>query len=1418
MPSPKKLIALAKLRERRAQRRARAADDRAEATVSLCRTVQEGRARRAGRWCLMPLKRPKGRRGRVDSLQVRAISKNQRVAANISLDLAYNPERLGTAVRTSGLSAGTVRRHRQAVAAAYLREQDELLAELANKLVHTNAPFRVVSVSECFDETTEHLHLLLPAQEQIAQTTSAWHVLVSVASVFVSTVGEERLDLVRPPVALLRTDAGSLHAGLDCVAGVRPISAATAELWAAFARGCDATGSPGVCFHHTDRDAATSCSKVMAHRQNMLPQHVLASDWKCSLHQVHLIEIGALSERKGLLAFLYSSALLLRMGGYFVRLAHAVPVYVHSALRIIEGGPPPNSRELTDALLQHMKARLLPEKFDDTSTSTDADAKERRRGGMAFAAWQQLFNILNGDLTSDHLTHYCEGPTCCANRATTERRAIHAIQKVFFKTLPIVPCASRWMRLSPSVDFHLAGTLVHNMFGKLFSIAFSDLPLPGGRGGANAALGCEDEIARAGLEQLQMDVAWHAVAGARLKRTLQVQASQGQAARLAIAAMVLAPLNQVAAFFLRAAAASSREAPNPPWLCDLLSPKHSCVTWALRHYTSILRGQAPCLLFLLSPEGFRLEDVPEWVAAHQGDAVALQRSLLAAAAGLHRRVQSVVESWPWAIAALADKRRPVEERRECAERFLKYPLCCLDAMWSRRLRAKGLTVAELVGDGVDSPWPTAIGQWAHTVRLSSASVEVRHARNRQSSAKGLSWSLFAANFCNREARCLAAEADERARRVPNTTVVAAVTAAATPQARSPTARPIRTLAAIVNGARRRHTILDLVRHGVVNEARLAGHSANPASRAVWEEARRILSNLSAPEKADLQQLANMSGIVARNNRRRSGEVELQILDGTGSNSSPEPDPSASSGPSPTVELAGQLPQPTVCELNMRLRETSCSLVAACPDSSGRPKTQSGQAGPQPASQLVEAKHPLAEVRFKRHVEEMGGVKVAADGFANRCNEVAFPLRDFPAQVHTPSVCGSLCSAHGNEKWRLSMHSRLLSTLLHAAATVPREETLPFLACIIKSADGRTNQVEYGLVAWKGRSDLSIAKCCCCRGSKGGSKREVTPGSRLRLCASSEEGHAFLTGSDWCGRLVRRCELGGCVAVRKVTYKLETLDTFLVTEPSGATAEPVKVKAQDVAETADKGPIDSDSDCNLSLAKRRRSSACTAGSAVAATATAQDMSEDEHDDAFVRDALLQLNIGIGDCAPDLAEASTPGEGLGAPPVVLESSTDPPTAAASSSNSARPVVLESSTDPPTAAASSSNSARPIPRTSDKLKELLPFGGENPDIRLVQDEGNHRWSAYYDYTSDVQVPTRLSKRTHSRCWGKSTRESRHSALGHCLDWLWEKHAALGKGDIPDDLAGIIRNRTGWGLREQAQSKSAVTTTKQKQAKEQH
>jgi len=73
-------------------------------------------------------------------------------------------------------------------------------------------------------------------------------------------------------------------------------------------------------FYHFDRDGASSNTFLVEHVLSNLPSHVLGSDWRCSLHNIHLVEVNMFSMFPGVLKSLYSCTLFLRMGGNVVRL------------------------------------------------------------------------------------------------------------------------------------------------------------------------------------------------------------------------------------------------------------------------------------------------------------------------------------------------------------------------------------------------------------------------------------------------------------------------------------------------------------------------------------------------------------------------------------------------------------------------------------------------------------------------------------------------------------------------------------------------------------------------------------------------------------------------------------------------------------------------------------------------------------------------------------------------------------------------------------------------------------------------------------------------------------------------------------------------------------------------------------------
>ena len=123
----------------------------------------------------------------------------------------------------------------------------------------------------------------------------------------------------------------------------------------------------------------------------------------------------------------------------------------------------------------------------------------------------------------------------------------------------------------------------------------------------------------------------------------------------------------------------------------------------------------------------------EWYEKCGPQVRAMRRFCLLASCWVYRRHWCRWSEFPWLLAGLADRRRPLPARRDIAGDFLRAAPCCLRAGMARRLRLRDppLTVDELT-----SPeWVEVWYYFGILVTMQVADIEWRHGRNRRRNQK-----------------------------------------------------------------------------------------------------------------------------------------------------------------------------------------------------------------------------------------------------------------------------------------------------------------------------------------------------------------------------------------------------------------------------------------------------------------------------------------------------------------------------------------------------------------------------------------------------------------------------------------------------------------------------------------------------------
>jgi hypothetical protein len=644
-------------------------------------------------------------------------------------------------------SAGWVRCVRNAVAKAILHFQSEQLASFQASPDRPTLSHFVASLS--FDETTQQLLLPLAPGLLPQQTRSKWHVLVSQATWTLGLEGgesqgsdivERHVGFLRPPVPLLSTNAEAIYNGLyDMPAVVR-----YGELELLFLK------EAKCAFVHFDRDAATANDRVITARSSKLPSDVFVSDRVCGNHQNNLIEGAILATHFApLLSQMYSAALLLRNGGYFLRLIHALTEAVDVGHRI-RRTPPPSTQlhrlfanEMMDYHIRSYKKVMLGRRRNrvDEASSDDGEPGEQGRArdkgleGLE-ASWKEFLDVFNGAIW-EGMVHHCHRPECCQGHdaKVTQDRMRRCLAGLLFRAMPTVPVKSKWTKLGPCLDFFLLASCCCRTLPDVWPIAFSKLKV-------NISIDVHDQ---AYLEEVN----WHAVQGGRAKAGGAMVADPTIGARLVVLALVLEPLRWLHRWFMASSSPVSKAEPTHyqhSALMDFVDPCRSPITRVLQYYSAMLRGSVSrlCLVWVRAGKG----SFDEWAASEESQWLlcVFRQAVTTAASWVHRRFCHNGMGCPWKLASLADSRLPLLKRHQIADAFWAADPAELDETFSARLQ-RALDSNRHV---FSKTWQRALWAWSWSVRVSIAPVEFAHGRNRRRASTSGTWASFVAQYVNGE--------------------------------------------------------------------------------------------------------------------------------------------------------------------------------------------------------------------------------------------------------------------------------------------------------------------------------------------------------------------------------------------------------------------------------------------------------------------------------------------------------------------------------------------------------------------------------------------------------------------------------------------------------------------------------------------
>ena len=290
----------------------------------------------------------------------------------------------------------------------------------------------------------------------------------------------------------------------------------------------------------------------------------------------------------------------------------------------------------------------------------------------------------------------------------------------------------------------MIGFSLHSVLAPLVHHGFSSLQ-------ASASKTLPDSLKHSEQAFIQ-EISWHKIAGSRAKKFGSFVQDGHHKQVVFTLCITLEPIRYMTQWLINASSASV-DCNAPPPLLTWVSPTHSPTSVARRHISAMLAGASPRLILVWAPSGSK--SLKAWIAAEPEQASLLRRLLILTDAWLYARHTTEARAMPWALACVADDRRAFEDRDATWQKFMHADECCIDPHFGRRLRKRLVSLGHTDADSQEVR--ALIYAWASQVKLTSAGIESRHARNRRNNTSTdgtMGMSAFNARYITREARTL----------------------------------------------------------------------------------------------------------------------------------------------------------------------------------------------------------------------------------------------------------------------------------------------------------------------------------------------------------------------------------------------------------------------------------------------------------------------------------------------------------------------------------------------------------------------------------------------------------------------------------------------------------------------------------------
>ena len=230
-------------------------------------------------------------------------------------------------------------------------------------------------------------------------------------------------------------------------------------------------------------------------------------------------------------------------------------------------------------------------------------------------------------------------------------------RRVVVPHLPVVPSASKWTRLCPSIDFHILA----NHYDVLSRAT-------------NEACHGIDYLMNPEKYSGSDDDPWKGNAGNRYKRQRQLLGCDARGLAMRCLAIVLEPIRMITHMFMSYGRSKGQYRRYPP-IMDLIWPRTSIIVMALQYLTTLLHFEGSRLALVWAHSSSSLTD---WENNFPEQKLYLRRMILVAISVLRYRHRQF-DTWALQLFGVGDQRRSFTERMQLANRFKSLNSCCVPA-------------------------------------------------------------------------------------------------------------------------------------------------------------------------------------------------------------------------------------------------------------------------------------------------------------------------------------------------------------------------------------------------------------------------------------------------------------------------------------------------------------------------------------------------------------------------------------------------------------------------------------------------------------------------------------------------------------------------------------------------------------------